>query len=513
MSISTRSSLQRTTTTSTTLTSHNFNLRTLSPRRIRTSLLPQPVARPKLKRPKKTTSIRNSNQRTRVHTIMLSSDRIDKPAAGQAVNQYSQVKNQKFANYRRKSSAIRIPSSSSSGAGLLQTPPSRGPAHLNNSFLPLNTPPSNPFNRQTSFGSVPSQQPLNNMSGMTNNSNSMNAGGFSSFQFNPTAIAAAAVTLVQMIQNAAQNKELQQTVMTSQDRVGSSSWSGVSNHVNSFANFYHPYLNGLLEHQHSQTPTQMPQTQPQPPQQQHRNQMHSNRRNVPRYPSFASSSSSSNAMNMNTGFNNQQQQQFVTNYSPSFKSKPAGGQGFLLNNPPQTISQMQSQSNSNATANKNQSMPYNHRYSTRFKHARASIPPAAKDKKTAPRNSTQYIMHDYAARRAIDQECPNEQQQFSDEWNMALATNAAAATAAAAAAATTAVSTSSTNSSVMNLEMLKESSTKSTLEDEQQSGHIKQESENTVAMMSVDDDALLKNNNNDDDDRAAAAGIKLSSSI
>lgn len=287
---------------------------------------------------------------------------------------------------------------------------------------------------------------------------------FSSFQFNPTAIAAAAVTLVQMIQTAAQNKDLQQT-------------------------------------QQSQTPSnQMPQ---------HRNQMHMNRRNVnaSRYPSNTNSSfasnNSSNPINMNSGFNNQQQ--FANkNYSPSFMQKPAGGQGFLLNNPPH---QMQTQSN-NATKNQQQSqpMPYNHRYSTRFKHARASIPPA-KDKKTAPYNTTQYIMHDYFKRRAIDQECPNEQQQFSDEWNMALATNAAS---------------SGTNSSVMNLEILKENATRSTLEDEQTRREHEQmnlsmgESENVGdMMMSVDDDALLKSSGRgrDGNDEDSSAGIKLSSSI
>lgn len=222
-------------------------------------------------------------------------------------------------------------------------------------------------------------------------------------------------------------------------------------------------------------------------------------------------------MNIAPGFN--QQQQFVNkNYqSPSFMQKPTGGQGFLLNNPP-----LQSQSNNQASKNQTQShpmQPYNHRYSTRFKHARASIPPA-KDKKTAPYNTTQYIMHDYFKRRAIDQECPNEQQQFSDEWNMALATNAAAATVS---------SSSAVDSSVMNLEMLKEHAARSTLEDEQTRREHEQmnlsmggESENVGdMMMSVDDDALLKSSgrrrrdidDDDDDDNETSAGIKLSSSI
>jgi hypothetical protein len=40
----------------------------------------------------------------------------------------------------------------------------------------------------------------------------------------------------------------------------------------------------------------------------------------------------------------------------------------------------------------------------------------------APYNTTQYIMHDYSRRMPAlkDLQCPSEQQQFSNDWNMAL---------------------------------------------------------------------------------------------
>ena len=65
-----------------------------------------------------------------------------------------------------------------------------------------------------------------------------------------------------------------------------------------------------------------------------------------------------------------------------------------------------------------QQQQHQHRYSTRLKFNKAN---QSKEKKTAPYNTTQYIMHDYFVRNPLDQECPNEQQQFTDEWNMALA--------------------------------------------------------------------------------------------
>lgn len=55
------------------------------------------------------------------------------------------------------------------------------------------------------------------------------------------------------------------------------------------------------------------------------------------------------------------------------------------------------------------------RYVNRFKYIKP-----ANTRNHAPYNTTQYIMHDYSRRRANDQECPNEQQQFSDDWDMAL---------------------------------------------------------------------------------------------
>ncbi len=61
------------------------------------------------------------------------------------------------------------------------------------------------------------------------------------------------------------------------------------------------------------------------------------------------------------------------------------------------------------------SAPVNqHRYFNRFKYVKP-----ANVRTHAPYNTTQYIMYDYSRRRP-DQECPNEQQQFSDDWDMAL---------------------------------------------------------------------------------------------
>lgn len=58
----------------------------------------------------------------------------------------------------------------------------------------------------------------------------------------------------------------------------------------------------------------------------------------------------------------------------------------------------------------------NPRYMNKFKYIKP-----ANTRTHAPYNTTQYIMHDYSKRRANEQECPNEIQQFSDEWNLALA--------------------------------------------------------------------------------------------
>ena len=58
-----------------------------------------------------------------------------------------------------------------------------------------------------------------------------------------------------------------------------------------------------------------------------------------------------------------------------------------------------------------------HRYPTnRFKYIKPNSV-----KNNAPYNTTQYIMYDYSKRTPHDQVCPNEQQQFCDEWNFALA--------------------------------------------------------------------------------------------
>lgn len=63
------------------------------------------------------------------------------------------------------------------------------------------------------------------------------------------------------------------------------------------------------------------------------------------------------------------------------------------------------------------------RYVNRFKYTKP-----ANVRNHAPYNTTQYIMYDYSKRRGNDQEIPNEIQQFSDDWNMVLATGTASAT-------------------------------------------------------------------------------------
>lgn len=65
----------------------------------------------------------------------------------------------------------------------------------------------------------------------------------------------------------------------------------------------------------------------------------------------------------------------------------------------------------------------NQRYTSRFKYVKP-----ANVRTHAPYNTTQYIMYDYSKRRHMDQQCPNEQQQFSDDWNMTLVNGTANAT-------------------------------------------------------------------------------------
>lgn len=65
----------------------------------------------------------------------------------------------------------------------------------------------------------------------------------------------------------------------------------------------------------------------------------------------------------------------------------------------------------------------NQRYTSRFKYVKP-----ANVRTHAPYNTTQYIMYDYSKRRPMDQQCPNEQQQFSDDWNMTLVNGTANAT-------------------------------------------------------------------------------------
>ncbi len=63
------------------------------------------------------------------------------------------------------------------------------------------------------------------------------------------------------------------------------------------------------------------------------------------------------------------------------------------------------------------------RYPNRFKYVKPTNITHSATKNSAPYNTTQYIMFDYSRRRTHDQECPTEQNSFTDEWNMALAAN------------------------------------------------------------------------------------------
>ena len=66
------------------------------------------------------------------------------------------------------------------------------------------------------------------------------------------------------------------------------------------------------------------------------------------------------------------------------------------------------------------------RYTNRFKYVKPTSITHSATKNSAPYNTTQYIMFDYSRRRTHDQECPTEQNSFTDEWNMALAANSEA---------------------------------------------------------------------------------------
>ena len=68
-------------------------------------------------------------------------------------------------------------------------------------------------------------------------------------------------------------------------------------------------------------------------------------------------------------------------------------------------------------ANKRVSPVKNRNYLSRFKYFK----PAGHVRNHAPFNTTQYIMYDYSKRRHHDKDCTNEQKQFTDDWNYALA--------------------------------------------------------------------------------------------
>lgn len=142
--------------------------------------------------------------------------------------------------------------------------------------------------------------------------------------------------------------------------------------------------------------------------------------------------------NNNTTYSQQQQQNNNINplMSRKFFQQVTGGKhhkkncnffkytpkrnNYYFNNYNPKIVQQQQQLMAQSLGN---NVPMPARYVNRFKYIKP-----ANTRNHAPYNTTQYIMHDYSRRRANDQECPNEQQQFSDDWNMALTTGTTGAT-------------------------------------------------------------------------------------
>jgi hypothetical protein len=93
----------------------------------------------------------------------------------------------------------------------------------------------------------------------------------------------------------------------------------------------------------------------------------------------------------------------ATTNSANLEASNSAFQGFKQNMTPTTVGTQQQQQ----------------RYSSnRFKYIKSISHSATKN--SAPYNTTQYIMFDYSRRRR-DEEYPNEQKSFSDEWNMHLA--------------------------------------------------------------------------------------------
>lgn len=125
-------------------------------------------------------------------------------------------------------------------------------------------------------------------------------------------------------------------------------------------------------------------------------------------------------LTINTSFynshnNNYSQQQQIQQSNPVFNRVMKFGKGPKKNKNGRYQQQQQDMMSQSLGAENQVSQ----RYVNRFKYIRP-----ANVRNAAPYNTTQYIMFDYSKRRANDQECPNEVQQFADDWNMALANGA-----------------------------------------------------------------------------------------
>jgi len=116
-----------------------------------------------------------------------------------------------------------------------------------------------------------------------------------------------------------------------------------------------------------------------------------------------SNSATTNSANLEASNCNFYNKNSIDSYN--YKNKNiAAFQGFKQNMTPTNIGTQQQQQQ---------------RYSSnRFKYIKSISHSATKN--SAPYNTTQYIMFDYSRRRR-DEEYPNEQKSFSDEWNMHLA--------------------------------------------------------------------------------------------
>ncbi len=117
-----------------------------------------------------------------------------------------------------------------------------------------------------------------------------------------------------------------------------------------------------------------------------------------------SNSATTNSANLEASNCNFYNKNSIDSYN--YKNKNiAAFQGFKQNMTPTNIGTQQQQQQQRYSSN-------------RFKYIKSISHSATKN--SAPYNTTQYIMFDYSRRRR-DEEYPNEQKSFSDEWNMHLA--------------------------------------------------------------------------------------------